>query len=573
MRHLEKRIYRQDIDQERDRLEASERFRVTGIRRVTGSPDECVMRYVARRAPKARETASIRGIKGVKGLAEISRSRQIARRIFDLETAPSTATPRAIATAFIKRMAPTLGIDETLRDLKFERTKRTLLGSHVLFQQYVGRTSISGAWLRVDIDDEGRVFNVQNDLTPQQVMQARAKSVGMTVARPVVSRLPGDEGTVLTESRVKTLARAAVRRTPGARSTVSTPELTYRVVKGSPQLSWKVVVDVTAPRAQWKLYLDAFSGDVLWKRSVLKHRSRTARVFDPNPVAALDDITLQSSATALPPTAYRTVTLPEVAASGRLDGPYVTTRPTQRRIRRPSGTFDLRRGQKGFTEVMVYYHIDRVQRHLQSLGFFGLLDHPFPVDVAASPEDNSYYDPDTKSVALGTGGVDDGEDAETVIHEYGHALQDAQVPGFGESVEAGAMGEGFGDFLAASTFADRKSARLRPTLSGWDCIDLEFQGGVPCLRRLDSKKKFPRDFVGELHDDGEIWSACLWQLRIALGREPAERLVVAHHYLLNRWASFEDGANALLTTDRRLTGGRNSALIRKVFTDRGILRR
>ncbi|MCC7053201.1 MAG: M36 family metallopeptidase [Gemmatimonadaceae bacterium] len=573
MRTLEKRIDRLNIDEERDRLEASERFRVTGIRSIRGVPDECLMRYVARRAPRPRPVLALRGVRGVKGLVEMSRSRAVARRVFDLTTPPSSGTPRAIATAFITRLAHVLGIHPQLAGLKYERTKTTILGSHVLFQQYVGLTQISGAWLRVDIAPDGRVFNVQNDTTPHQVMQARVTAMPLTAARATRSRLPGDEGAVLSHARVTALARAAVRREPGARTTVTEPELTYRIVTGTPQLAWKVVVDVSRPRQQWKLYLDAFTGAVLWKRSVLKHRARAGRVFDPNPVAALDDITLRAARRVLPDAAYRTVTLPDVSRSGLLDGPFVTTRPTPRRVRRRRGSFDFRRGERGFGEVMVYYHIDRLQRHLQSLGFTGLLDFPFPVNVTASREDNSYYDPDARSVALGTGGVDDAEDAETVIHEYGHALQDAQIPGFGESVEAGAMGEGFGDFLAASTYADRKSARLRATLSGWDCIECEPQGGVPCLRRLDSRKRFPRDFVGEVHDDGEIWSACLWQLRIALGREAAERLVVAHHYLLNRWASFEDAAHALLTTDRQLCAGRNAVLIRGIFGVRGVLRR
>jgi hypothetical protein len=37
------------------------------------------------------------------------------------------------------------------------------------------------------------------------------------------------------------------------------------------------------------------------------------------------------------------------------------------------------------------------------------------------------------------GGVDDAEDADVILHEYGHAIQDNQVPGFGSSLEAGAM--------------------------------------------------------------------------------------------------------------------------------------
>jgi len=37
-----------------------------------------------------------------------------------------------------------------------------------------------------------------------------------------------------------------------------------------------------------------------------------------------------------------------------------------------------------------------------------------------------------------------------IVHEYGHAIQDDQVPNFGLSSEGGAMGEGFSDYLAAA---------------------------------------------------------------------------------------------------------------------------
>src|SRR5262245_23660762 len=80
----------------------------------------------------------------------------------------------------------------------------------------------------------------------------------------------------------------------------------------------------------------------------------------------------------------------------------------------------------------------------------------------------SQNSPTTKSLTFGTGGVDDADDAEIILHEYGHAIQDDQIPGFGEPAEAGAMGEGFGDYFAASFFAESKARVLRPTIGNWD---------------------------------------------------------------------------------------------------------
>jgi Zn-dependent metalloprotease len=49
--------------------------------------------------------------------------------------------------------------------------------------------------------------------------------------------------------------------------------------------------------------------------------------------------------------------------------------------------------------------------------------------------------------------VDDAEDADVIVHEYGHAIQADQVPGFGAGGDAGGMGEGFGDYLAGTISA------------------------------------------------------------------------------------------------------------------------
>jgi hypothetical protein len=48
-------------------------------------------------------------------------------------------------------------------------------------------------------------------------------------------------------------------------------------------------------------------------------------------------------------------------------------------------------------------------------------------------------------------------------------------------------------------------------------------------------------------------------------------LVIAHHFLLTPRATFEDGANALITADKNLNKGRNEKVIRDVFVRRGIL--
>ena len=76
---------------------------------------------------------------------------------------------------------------------------------------------------------------------------------------------------------------------------------------------------------------------------------------------------------------------------------------------------------------MSYYHIDTLQRYIQSLGFQNINNRSIKVNVNGTAADNSFYSPTTKALTFGTGGVDDAEDAGIIAHEYGHSIQDNQV--------------------------------------------------------------------------------------------------------------------------------------------------
>src|SRR6185295_11756861 len=101
--------------------------------------------------------------------------------------------------------------------------------------------------------------------------------------------------------------------------------------------------------------------------------------------------------------------------------------------------------------------------------------------------DNSFYSPQSQDITYGLGGVDDAEDAEVILHEYGHSIQDDQVPGFGSSAEAGAMGEGFGDYLAGTMGAQQSGGFQDACVAEWDATSYSATS-PPCLRRLDSPK-------------------------------------------------------------------------------------
>src|SRR6185503_5071648 len=164
-----------------------------------------------------------------------------------------------------------------------------------------------------------------------------------------------------------------------------------------------------------------------------------------------------------------------------LSGPYVTTEFTPRATRRVRLEFSFLRDDDGFEEVMIYYHLDSMQRYLQSLGFKDIYNRQISAFANSEPpgvpytDSQAYYLPDTENLgtgelAFGSGGVDAAEDAEVIGHEYGHAMQDSQVPGFGsdfENLETFALGEGWADFHSAAYLSDQSGGYGDDCLGEW----------------------------------------------------------------------------------------------------------
>src|SRR6476659_4984726 len=182
----------------------------------------------------------------------------------------------------------------------------------------------------------------------------------------------------------------------------------------------------------------------------------TARVFLPNPVADLqnESLTDQKDAdyAALLP-AYHTAQLTHLDGSGFLHGDWATVySETGNPAYSPTNTFDYNRSQDEFEQVMAYYWITEAQKYIQSLGFGSRLrainNQPQRLRINQLGVDNSFEtDHPTLEIRYGKGGVDDAEDAEVILHDYGHAMHDSQNFSFA-SEEAGAISEGFGDYWA-----------------------------------------------------------------------------------------------------------------------------
>jgi len=306
----------------------------------------------------------------------------------------------------------------------------------------------------------------------------------------------------------------------------------------------------------------------------------TGRVFLPNPVAELQDQSLTDQKDADYPAlqpAYHTVTLTNLDGSGYLQGDWANIRSeTGDPAFSSDNTFIYNRHDDRFEQVMAYYWVTEAQKYIQSLGF-GSSRRPVNMEsqdirINQIGIDNSFSWDKHDLLRFGKGGVDDAEDAEVILHEYGHAIQDSQMipPGFGSSVEAGSIGEGFGDYWAV-TVSDVISPTPDPAcVADWDSVS--YTSTVPhCLRRVDRNLHYPADLNGAVHHDGQIWSRALWDIRNALGHVKADTIILEAQFQFAPDTSMPAAAQATVAAAQSLYGNAAANAVRAAFQDRGIL--
>jgi hypothetical protein len=311
----------------------------------------------------------------------------------------------------------------------------------------------------------------------------------------------------------------------------------------------------------------------------------SASVFVPNPVQSLGNESLtdqKDSDAAVPAAAYHSVKLTNLDGSGFLRGNYANVvSETGNPAFSPTNTFSYTRHQDEFEQVMAYYWVTEAQKYIHSLGFGvtrrAIDNRPQAVRINQLGADNSFATDHPKNeLRFGKGGVDDAEDAEVILHEYGHAIHFSQNFGFA-SEEAGAISEGFGDYWAV-TVSDVVSKSLGvpereplPCVADWDSTS--YTSTVPhCLRRVDLNLHYPTDLNGEVHHDGQIWSRALWDIRQNLGNVKADTIILQGSFDFTG-TTMTQLANATVAAAQTLYPGQPSVVntVRQAFIDRGIL--
>ncbi|HSO73919.1 MAG TPA: M36 family metallopeptidase, partial [Blastocatellia bacterium] len=167
---------------------------------------------------------------------------------------------------------------------------------------------------------------------------------------------------------------------------------------------------------------------------------------------------------------------------------------------------------------------------------------------------------------------DSSQDGDVVFHEYGHGISNRLVGGPNNTsclggTQAGAMGEGWSDYWAITFYNDGRVGEY--------CTNNTVNGirraayTVPANTIHDSYADVGNQGF-QVHRDGEVWAATLWDLRATLGAAIADRLVLEGMKFTPCSPSFLNARDGILQADQAINGNANRCTIWTVFARHGM---
>ncbi|MEZ5064696.1 MAG: proprotein convertase P-domain-containing protein [bacterium] len=540
---------------------------------------------------------------------------------FEPSTRISGLSGEPLARAFLAEHASEYGLTKSLAGLRPAEVRESLLGTHYTFRQEIGGIEVENARIVVSISrQDGHVYRVFNDFYPtkREAALERSAAISEEAAYDAAWNRLRPHGPLLAD--------------PSARL-VWVPE------GDSFRLTWIVGLELDAPYGGWEVRVDARDGRVLDTRDTRLYRLRsdltdaplatridaysgpvsdrraafatraatearleaelsrapgsraagTGVVFDPDPRATLLNDNLQDTS---PPSsftaAYFTRNLLDISFNGTtysLTGPWVNIinwdTPNTAPSTTTTGNWTGTRGVNSFNDAMTYFQIDQSQRYMQSLGFVGatgIQDGPIGTDTdGVQGADNSFFQPASNRLSFGHGCVDDSEDTDVMLHEYGHAINH-DINSSWTGGDTGAMGEGFGDYWAGSySFSTPNGPIYHPEwIFTWDghgtgnqCwggrIMNAFAAQYVHTTTYGAHQSIPGGFQSD-----ELWSTPLFQSLLELDglgypREDVDTIILESQFGLGSGLKMRDMANAIIATASTLFPGQPHA---DVFTQK-----
>ncbi len=357
--------------------------------------------------------------------------------------------------------------------------------------------------------------------------------------------------------------------------------------QGETKLIYRVYIHAYSKTGAWEVMVDAQTGAIISSKDIAyyyKHKHDTDKdkdkdkkkkeakanseaavmatgsgfIFDTDPLTATTSayggqyVDGNDATNATLDAARTAVTLLDIELAGgnyRLRGPYTEIAeldsPNKGLFIQSSDNFEFNRFEDGFEAVNVYYHTDKSMRYINNdLGIS--LAPPQNGGVirfdphGAGGADNSFYTAGT--LVFGEGCVDDGEDADVILHELGHGLHDWITNGGLSQVNG--LSEGSGDYWANSYKRNlgqwSTGDAARNWVFGWDGHNVCWPGRSTVYPNL-----FPGGLGGGIHAEGQIWASSLMEIWEIIGREQTDKAFLEGLGMTNGGTNHEQAATAV----------------------------
>ena len=252
---------------------------------------------------------------------------------------------------------------------------------------------------------------------------------------------------------------------------------------------------------------------------------------------------------------------------------------------------NMRDPDDAFSEVQMYYHVNRVHDYFKDAHGHTGMDHPLRAIVnlqvaitlfgtAWISIENAAFMPKESIAQLGEmigiappldedaiifaqgPDLDMAYDGDVVYHEYTHAviggdrLWGVRADEYGADMSPLSLNEAHADYFSA-------------TITGDAAIGFWSLGHFGAVRDLTELRRCPEHIIGESHYDGRVFSTALWAIRELLGAEDADAIIFDALLTYLPATSFDEATAAVVANAATLDPPRD-AEVAALFAEHGL---
>jgi len=218
-----------------------------------------------------------------------------------------------------------------------------------------------------------------------------------------------------------------------------------------------------------------------------------------------------------------------------------------------------------FKQEMVLYHIKHFQEYIQRLGFTNIQNQLW-VDALGDYDDESQFEFSGQEpyILFGIGGIPDAEDADVIIHEYGHATAFYIAPNTIESEERIGIDEGNSDILAV-IYSKKLSDYNWRKVFNWDG-NQTWNG-----RTTLNTKNYVDDYVLNRYSLSSIWSAAVTDFAEQIGLDTTVTLLLTAMASMQSNMKIPEFAQLFIQADSLLYKKYHYSAIKNSFFNRKLI--